>query len=57
MNDEKKIVGRVTAWGIRLQVPAGIIKGIDLVVEDKVVWAVEERDGKKVAILSKVVEE
>jgi hypothetical protein len=53
MNNEKKVEGRVTSWGVRLAVPAGIIKGIGLVLEDEVEWALEERDGKMVAVLSK----
>ncbi|MBE9592838.1 MAG: hypothetical protein IMF19_05100 [Proteobacteria bacterium] len=53
MNEEKKIEGKVTAWGIRLQVPAPVLKGIGLAVDDKVSWTVEEVDGKKVAVLSK----
>jgi hypothetical protein len=57
MDKEKKIGGRITAWGLRLAVPAGVIKGMGLVLQDEVEWQIEERDGKKVAILSKKVEE
>jgi hypothetical protein len=32
MDKEKRIEGRVTAWGLRLAVPAGVIKGIGLVL-------------------------
>jgi hypothetical protein len=53
MNEEKKIEGRVTSWGVRIQVPAPVIKGIDLVVGDDVEWQIEQRKGKKVAVLSK----
>ena len=53
MSEEKKIEGKVTAWGIRLQVPAPVIKGIGLVQGDKVLWAIEERHGKMVAVLQK----
>lgn len=52
MNDEK-IEGRVTAWGLRLAVPAPVIKGIGLVLQDDVEWTIEERKGIKVAVLSK----
>ena len=51
--EEKKIEGKVTAWGLRLAVPAGVIKGIGLVLQDEVEWQIEERDGEKVAVLSK----
>jgi bifunctional DNA-binding transcriptional regulator/antitoxin component of YhaV-PrlF toxin-antitoxin module len=53
MDEEKKIEGKVSSWGIRIQVPAPIIKGIGLVVGDEVVWKVEEVGGKKAAILMK----
>ena len=53
MDEEKKIEGKVSSWGIRIQVPAPVIKGIGLVVGDDVEWTIEEKDGKKVAVLSK----
>jgi len=53
MSEEKKIEGKVTAWGVRIQVPAPVIKGIGLVVGDEVLWAIEVRHGKRVAVLQK----
>ena len=53
MNEEKKIEGKVTTWGVRIQVPAPVIKGIGLEVGDEVVWTIEEVGGKKAAILMK----
>lgn len=53
MSEEKKIEGKVTTWGVRIQVPAPVIKGIGLEVGDKVVWTIEEVGGKKVAVLGK----
>ena len=53
MTEEKKIEGKVTSWGVRIQVPAPVIKGIGLVVGDEVLWTIEERHGKKVALLQK----
>ena len=53
MKGEEKIQGTVKSWGTRLSVPAGILKGIGLVLQDDVEWDLEERKGKKVAVLSK----
>jgi len=54
MSEEKKIAGgKVKTWGIRYPVPAHVLKGIGLDVGDKVEWEIEERKGKKVAVLSK----
>jgi hypothetical protein len=54
MNEEKKIAGgKVKTWGIRYPVPALVLKGIGLNVGDEVEWEIEERKGKKVAVLSK----
>ena len=55
--DAESVEGRVTAWGVRLVVPAGILREMDLSVGDEVTWKVEERDGMKVAILEKKKEE
>ena len=52
MNGEK-IEGKVKSWGIRVQVPARFLTGIGLKVGDEIEWAIEERKGKKVAVLSK----
>ncbi len=58
MIEEKKVVGgKVTSWGIRLQVPSAVIKGIGLKVTDEVEWSLGEKDGKKIAILQKAEEE
>ena len=48
------IKGKVAAWGRRLQVPAPIIRELNLEVGDVVIWDIEERDGEKVAILKKM---
>jgi hypothetical protein len=53
MNNEKTVEGKVTSWGVRLAVPAPIIKGIGLVVGNEVEWELEDREGKMVAVLSK----
>lgn len=50
---ESEVEGKVTAWGIRLQVPASILKQIGLTVGDDVSWIVKKQDGKKVAVLEK----
>ena len=49
----RSIEGKVTAWGTRLQVPAAILKEIGLSVGDNVVWRIEGKSDKKVAILMK----
>jgi len=49
-----EIKGRVAAWGRRLQVPAPIIRELNLEVGDVVIWDIEERNGEKVAILKKM---
>lgn len=53
MNEKDTIGGKVTSWGVRIQVPAPVIKGIGLEVGDEVEWTIEEVGGKKVAVLSK----
>jgi hypothetical protein len=54
MENEKKIAGgKVKTWGIRYPVPAPVLKGIGLNVGDEVEWQIEERKGKKVAVLSR----
>jgi hypothetical protein len=53
MNNEKTVEGKVTSWGVRLAVPAPIIKGIGLVVGNEVEWEIKEVGGKKAAILMK----
>jgi bifunctional DNA-binding transcriptional regulator/antitoxin component of YhaV-PrlF toxin-antitoxin module len=53
MNEKEKIGGKVTSWGVRIQVPAPVIKGIGLEVGDEVEWQIEEVGGKKAAILMK----
>jgi bifunctional DNA-binding transcriptional regulator/antitoxin component of YhaV-PrlF toxin-antitoxin module len=53
MKNEKKIEGKVSSWGVRIQVPAPVIKGIGLEVGDEVLWTIEEVGGKKAAILRK----
>ena len=54
MNEKKKIEGgKVKTWGIRYPVPAPVLKAIGLNVGDDVEWEIEERKGKKVAVLSK----
>ncbi|MCW3140654.1 MAG: hypothetical protein N2V72_00520 [Methanophagales archaeon] len=45
--------GVVAAWGLRLQVPASILRALDLRVGDQVEWLIEERKGERVAILKK----
>ena len=54
---EKTISGKATAWGLRLSVPAPILKGIGIQVGDGVVWTIGEKDGKPIAILQKAEEE
>ena len=54
MSEEKKvIVGTAKSWGLRLAVPAPILKEIGIQVGDAVEWSFGERDGKKIAILQK----
>jgi antitoxin component of MazEF toxin-antitoxin module len=54
MSKGNKIAGgKVKTWGIRYPVPASVLKGIGLDVGDEVEWELEERDGKRVAVLSK----
>jgi len=53
MNEKGIEGGKVRSWGIRYQVPAPILKAISLSVGDEVLWTLEERDGKTVAVLSK----
>lgn len=50
---EKKIEGKATAWGLRLQVPASILRELDIGVGDDVVWNIEKRGDINVAILRK----
>jgi len=57
MSDEKVEKAEVKAWGLRLQVPAAILRELGLSVGDKVVWEVEKRNGEKVAILKGVKKE
>ena len=54
---ENKISGKATAWGLRLSVPAPILKGVGIQVGDEVEWSLGEREGKKIAILQKADEE
>jgi len=49
----RKIRGKVTSWGQRLQVPAAVLHMLGLGVGDEVEWEIDERDGEKVAILRK----
>jgi len=51
--NEKIIEGTVKSWGLRVAVPAPILKNIGVSVGDEVIWTLEERDGKTVAVLSK----
>lgn len=54
MSEEMKaIVGTVKSWGLRYAVPAPILKAIGVDVGDEVEWTLEERKGKKIAILQK----
>ena len=54
---EKTIKGTVKSWGLRVSVPADVLKGIGVQVGDNVVWSFGERDGKPIAILEKAQEE
>jgi hypothetical protein len=57
---KKKITiirGKVKSWGLRLPVPAPILKGIGVGIGDEIVWSLGERNGKKVAILGKADKE
>ncbi|MCD6148324.1 hypothetical protein J7J18_03035 [bacterium] len=47
------VEGKVTAWGLRLQVPAAILRELELDIGDDVEWVIEERNGEKVAILKR----
>ena len=48
-----EVKGIVGAWGLRLQVPAAVLRELGLRVGDPVLWSIEERHGKKFAMLSK----
>ena len=48
-----EVKGIVAAWGLRLQVPAAVLRELGLRAGDPVLWSVEERNGKKYAILFK----
>ena len=50
---KEKIEGMVTLWGTRLQVPARILRELELGVGDRVEWLIREEGGKRVAILRK----
>jgi len=48
-----EIKGKVAAWGRRLQVPAPIIRELNLEVGDEVEWIIKKENDEKVAILKK----
>ena len=48
-----KMEGKARAWGVRLQVPSAVIKAVGIEIGDEVVWSIGEKDGEKIAILSK----
>ena len=50
---KEKIEGMVTSWGTRLQVPASVLRELELGMGDRVEWLIKEVDGKRVAILRK----
>jgi len=50
---ENVIVGTAKSWGLRVAVPAPILRGIGVQVGDGVVWSFGERDGNKIAILER----
>ena len=52
-----KIEGKARAWGVRLQVPSAVIKAVGIEIGDEVEWSIGEKDGVKIAILAKKMEE
>ena len=48
-----KMEGKARAWGVRLQVPSAVIKAVGIEIGDEVEWSIGEKDGDKIAILSK----
>ena len=50
---KEKIEGMVTSWGTRLQVPARVLRELELGMGDRAEWLIKEVDGKRVAILRK----
>jgi len=54
--EEKRKTSKVSAWGIRLTVPAECLRWLGLKVGDQVEWDFVMRDGKRVVILRKAGE-
>ena len=46
-------VGRAVAGGVRVYVPARVLRELGVQPGDEVVWRVERRDGKLVAVMEK----
>jgi len=55
--EEKRKTSKVSAWGIRLTVPAECIRWLGLKVGDKVEWDLIVRDGRKREVILRKAEE
>jgi len=55
--EEKKRVSKVSAWGIRVSVPAECLRWLGLEVGDKVEWDLIVRDGRKREVILRKAEE
>ena len=53
MGEKRSKVSKVTAWGIRLQVPSECLRFLNLSVGDEVEWIFREKEGEKEVILRK----
>lgn len=53
MEEKRSKVSKVTAWGIRLQVPSECLRFLNLSVGDEVEWIFREKGDKKEVILRK----
>ena len=54
MEEKRKKTSKVSAWGIRLTVPAECLRWLGLKVGVYVRWELTSRDGKRAVILQKV---
>jgi len=53
MEEGKRRTSKVSAWGIRLQVPSECLRFLNLSVGDEVEWIFREKGDKKEVILRK----